>query len=62
MRSLSEISYETEHDILELTKMLFELRDRYGDKLMDMMKAFREDGREDYEIVMQLVHLHGGME
>lgn len=29
---------------------------------MEMMKAFREDGLEDYEIVMQLVHLHGGME
>lgn len=62
MRSLSEISYETEHDIIALTKMLFELRDKHGDKLMDMMKAFREDGLQDYEIVMQLVHLHGGME
>ena len=26
MRSLSEISYEVEHDIVGLSKMLFELR------------------------------------
>ena len=62
MRSLSEISYETEHDIIALTKMLFELRDRYGYNLMERMEKMREDGLEDYEIVMQLVHAHGGME
>jgi len=62
MRSLSEISYEVEHDIIALTKMLFELRDKHGDKLMCRMKALREQGLEDYEIVIQLVYYHGGME
>lgn len=62
MNRLSEISYEVEHDIVELSKMLFELRDKYGDKLMPCMESLREQGLEDYEIVMQLVHAHGGME
>jgi len=62
MNRLSEISYEVEHDIVGLTKMLFELRDKHGDKLMDTMIAYRAGGLEDYEIVMQLVHAHGGME
>ena len=60
--SLSELSYEIEHDIIRLTKMLLELRDRYGYNLMERMEKMREDGLEDYEIVMQLVHAHGGRE
>jgi len=52
MRSLTEISYEVEHDIVELSKMLFELRDKHGDKLVPWMESLREQGLEDYEIVM----------
>ncbi len=62
MNRLSEISYEVEHDIVELSKMIIELRDKHGDKLMPWMESLREQGLEDYEIVMQLVHAHGGME
>ena len=62
MRSLSEISYEVEHDIVVLTKMLFELRDKHGEKLLPWMQSLREQGLEDYEIVMQLVRNHGEME
>jgi hypothetical protein len=62
MRSLSEISYEIEHDIVALSKMIIELRDKHGDKLLPWMESLREQGLEDYEIVMQLVHAHGGME
>jgi hypothetical protein len=62
MNRLSEISYEVEHDIVELSKMIIELRDKHGDKLVPWMESLREQGLEDYEIVMQLVHAHGGME
>jgi hypothetical protein len=62
MNRLSEISYEVEHDIVELSKMIIELRDKHGDKLLPWMESLREQGLEDYEIVMQLVHAHGGME
>lgn len=62
MNRLSEISYEVEHDIVELSKMIIELRDKRGDKLIAWMESLREQGLEDYEIVMQLVHAHGGME
>ena len=62
MRSLSEISYGVEHDIVVLSKMIIELQDKYGDKLMPWMESLRQQGLEDYEIVMQLVHAHGGME
>jgi hypothetical protein len=62
MNRLSEISYEVEHDIVELSKMIIELRDKHGDKLMPWMESLRKQGLEDYEIVMQLVHAHGGME
>lgn len=60
--SLSELSYEIEHDIIRLSKMIIELRDKRGDKLIAWMESLREQGLEDYEIVMQLVHAHGGME
>ena len=62
MNRLSELSYEIEHDIVELSKMIIELRDKHGDKLLPWMESLREQGLEDYEIVMQLVHAHGGME
>jgi len=62
MNRLSELSYEIEHDIVALSKMIIELRDKHGDKLMPWMESLREQGLEDYEIVMQLVHAHGGME
>ncbi|HPY60750.1 MAG TPA: hypothetical protein PLG55_08515 [Methanospirillum sp.] len=43
------------------------IRDKHGDKLLPWMESLREQGLEDYEIVMQLVvmqlvHAHGGME
>lgn len=63
MRGIHEIAYETEHDIIELTKMLFELRECHGEeKLMQLLKQMRDDGMEDYEIVIRLVQDHGGME
>ena len=62
MNRLSELSYEIEHDIVALSKMIIELRDKHGDKLLPWMESLREQGLEDYEIVMQLVHAHGGME
>jgi len=62
MNRLSELSYEIEHDIIRLSKMIIELRDKHGDKLLPWMESLREQGLEDYEIVMQLVHAHGGME
>lgn len=62
MRSLSELSYEIEHDIVALSRMIIELQDKHGDKLIPWMESLRRQGLEDYEIVMQLVHAHGGME
>lgn len=34
MNRLSELSYEIEHDIVALSKMIIELRDKHGDKLV----------------------------
>ena len=38
MNRLSEISYEVEHDIVELSKMIIEVRAKRGDKLIAWME------------------------
>jgi hypothetical protein len=53
--ALAEEGYNTHNDIVALTELLFSLRNKYGEDILNHIKSMRKSDYEDYEIVEQLI-------